>query len=410
VSVMFLVQPPTGTYPFDTTATGSAATFAAASAAFNISKSYNQIEQELAALNVVFPAPSVKAIEGTVHAPQAQEWNLKVEQEINQTTAITVNYTGNHVIRLLYNNSWANAYDCCGIYAGIPGVNESPVVPNYGTVQSTQSGAVGNYNGVTFSLREQYGTFFLAHVNYTLSHTFDEGSNGGVLPYSDGSLLRQENPASLRASNYGNADYDIRHLFNADFVISPPSHFENKFLKGLLGGWQWAGRIFVRSGFPFTVLDGNLTGTIINGGAKILANQISAAAQTSCGRGNVYTNVTPVGCINSAAFTNTGSPTWTGYSAWPNQTRNQFRGPGYFDVDMSLFKTFLIKERVSLGIGITAYNALNHPNFGQPGAELGSGTTGQIFGMQGVPTSPYGVGFGFDSSPRVVQLTAKLNF
>jgi hypothetical protein len=410
VSVMFLVQPPTGTYAFDTTATGSAATFAAASAAFNISKSFNQIEKELAQVNVVFPAPSISAIEGTVHAPRAQEWNLKVDQEINRTTAITINYTGNHVIRLPYSNSWHNAYDCCGFFKGVPGVKESPAVPNYGTVETTQSGAVANYNGMTFSLREQYSASFLAHVNYTFSHTFDEVSNGGLSPYSNGSLLRQNNPASLRASNYGNAEYDIRHLFSADFTASPSFHFENKFLKGLLGGWQLAGKIFLRTGYPFTVLDGNRGGTFINAEAAISANQISAAAQTSCGRGNVFTNATPMGCINSNAFTYTGSAAFTGYSVWPNQERNQFRGPGYFDIDMSLFKTFLIKERVSVGIGITAYNALNHPNFGQPDPVLGDGTTGQIRIMQGVPTSPYGNFLGFDSSPRVVQLSAKFNF
>jgi Carboxypeptidase regulatory-like domain len=81
VSVLFFVQPALGTFAFDSTATGSAATFAAASAAFNISKSFNQIEKQLGALNVVFPAPAITAIEGTIHAPQAQEWNLKVDQQ-----------------------------------------------------------------------------------------------------------------------------------------------------------------------------------------------------------------------------------------------------------------------------------------------------------------------------------------
>jgi hypothetical protein len=283
-------------------------------------------------------------------------------------------------------------------------------VPNYSSVTTTQSGAVANFNGVTLSFRELYRTWFLAHVNYTFSHTFDEVSNGGLSPYSNGSLLRQNNPVSLRASNYGNAEYDIRHLFSADFVASPSFRFENKFLMGLLGGWQLAGKAFLRTGYPFTVLDGNLGGIFIDAEAAISANQISAAAQTSCGHGNVFTNATPIGCINSNAFTNTGSAAFTGYSVWPNQERNQFRGPGYFDIDMSLFKTFLIKEKVSVGIGITAYNALNHPNFGQPDPVLGDGTTGQIFNMQGVPTSSYGNFLGFDSSPRVVQLTAKLNF
>jgi hypothetical protein len=77
---------------------------------------------------------------------------------------------------------------------------------------------------------------------------------------------------------------------------------------------------------------------------------------------------------------------------------------------LSLFKNFQIKEKVTLGVGLTAYNALNHPNFGQPDSNLGDAAFGQINGTQGVPSSPYGNGLSFDSSPRAVQLVAKLNF
>jgi hypothetical protein len=410
VSVMFRIRPPTGTYAFDTTATGSAATYTAAAKAFTISDSYNQIEAALAAINVVFPAPAFTPIEGTIHAPQAQEWNLKIDQQIGQTTAFSINYNGNHVIRLPYNNNWPNAYDGYDIYAGIPGINEAPVVPNYGEVSTIQSGAVSNYNGVTFSLREQYHNWAFMHFNYTYSHSLDEVSNGGLFVINPDSLLGQNNPVSLRTNNYGNSDYDIRHLISADFVISPPVHFGNRLMKGLLGGWQWSGKVFAHTGLPFTVQDGNLEGTIVNGGGNILANQISANATTICGAANAYTNPSPVGCINANAFTNTTAPTWTNYTTWPNETRNQFRGPGYFDIDMGLFKNFQLREKVSLGIGMTAFNALNHPNFSGPDATLNDGTTGQIFSMQGVPASPYGNFLGFDSSPRVVQLTAKFTF
>ncbi len=418
VSVNFRIRPPTGTYGFDPTATGSAATFAAASQAFNISKSYNQIEQDLANINVVFPAPAFNSINGTVHAPQAQEWNLKVEQQITSTTALTVNYSGNHVIRLPFDNSYYNATDCSGLFAAVPGVNSAclgagyGVVPNYGVVSVYQSGAVANYNGVSFSLREQYHSWFLGHLNYTYSHTLDELSNGGLFAFSSAQIpLEQNNPLSLRAGNYGNADYDIRHLVNADWVISPQFHFQNKFAKTFVGGWQFAGKMLWRKGLPFTVVDGNLNGIFYDGGGTIFANQISTAAQTSCGKSAATAyNVGAGGCLNAAAFTNTGDPSFAGYTAWPSQARNQFRGPGYVNFDLSLFKTFSIKEKANLGIGLTAFNAFNHPNFGQPDNNLGDSTFGQISSMQTTPTSPYGAFFGFDSSPRIVQLTAKLTF
>jgi hypothetical protein len=59
---------------------------------------------------------------------------------------------------------------------------------------------------------------------------------------------------------------------------------------------------------------------------------------------------------------------------------------------------------------LQAFNAFNHPNFGLPDAGLGDATFGMVSSMQGTPTSPYGNFLGFDSSPRVVQLTGKFVF
>ncbi|HTU34075.1 MAG TPA: hypothetical protein VMF66_09765, partial [Candidatus Acidoferrum sp.] len=74
------------------------------------------------------------------------------------------------------------------------------------------------------------------------------------------------------------------------------------------------------------------------------------------------------------------------------------------------FKTFSIRERANLGIGAQAFNVFNHPNFGQPDGGFSDTTFGQITSMSGTPTSPYGNFLGFDSSIRVVQLSAKLTF
>ena len=416
-------NPNTGTLPFDSTANGSAATFAAAASAFSITQSYNQIKATLAAKGAAFTAPSFTSIVGTIHSPQAQEWNLKVQQEFGRKSALTVNYVGNHVIHLPYSNQWANAYDPNCLFGNatctqslVPGISETgPAVPNYGTVTQVKSGAVSNYNGVSFSLREQFSGWFLAHFNYTYSHNLDELSNGGLFTYGDSLPLFQINPTSLRASNYGNSDYDIRHNFSADYVLTPNYHFGNRYVKQLLGGWQWSGKVFSRSGLPFSITDGNWNGSLLNGGGTILADPIAGTrAQSSCGLSSVSTNGNAAfgttACLNPAAFINSGASTFPGYTAWPAQNRNQYRGPKYFDMDMALFKTFRIKETASLGIGMSAFNVFNHPNFANPDSSLGDGTFGQITGTLGVPTSPYGNFLGFDSSVRVVQLSAKINF
>jgi hypothetical protein len=257
----------------------------------------------------------------------------------------------------------------------------------------------------------------MSHFNYTYSHTLDEVSNGGIFSFGNSGISgypgmgiqTQINPGSLRANNYGNADYDIRNLFNADYVITPPVHFSNRFAKATLGGWQWSGKVFARSGLPYGVFDGNAAASLVYGGFP-MGQQIAAGAANGCGVGAVVSNVTKLTpCVNSAAFANTAAPGFA-YSSYPSQARNQFRGPDYVDFDMSLFKTFAFKERYSFGLGATAFNVFNHPNFQPPVDTLGNPLFGQIVAMQGVPSSPYGNGLGFDSSVRVVQLSLKFNF
>ena len=181
------------------------------------------------------------------------------------------------------------------------------------------------------------------------------------------------------------------------------------FAKAVLGGWQWSGKVFARTGLPFTVMDGNAEAGLLNSAAGIgPANIITGGAQNaSCGKAVNYT--TGNSCLNVNAFTNTGA-TGFAYSSWPNQTRNQFRGPSYVDFDMALFKTFSIKERANFGLGAQAFNVFNHPNFNLPGNTIIAPFFGQQWTMQGVPTSPYGNFLGFDSSVRVVQLSLKLTF
>jgi outer membrane receptor protein involved in Fe transport len=411
----------TGILPFDPTNPSSGPNaFKAASSVFNINQSYNQLSNILNPIIGYNPPIGITSIQGTIHSPQVQEWNLRVDQEINKSVAFSVNYVGNHSINGLYKNGWWNAVSTNSIFANVPGIQTQPY-PNYAGVTTVQSGAVANYNGITASVRVQYHSWFMGHFNYTYSHALDEVSNGGLFPIGgnayNSNIQTQMNPGTLRANNYGNADYDIRNLFNADYVITPPVHLENKFAKAALGGWQWSGKIFARGGLPYTVLDGYAEGGLANNGIAngvAPASIITAGAALSCGSGAAYTNATVHPCANVNAFQYTGpnadkSQTFS-YTSFPSQTRNQFRGPNYFDMDMALYKTFPIKERLNFGLGAQAFNVFNHPNFNLPGNTLGGPFFGQTFEMQGVPTSPYGNFLGFDSSVRVVQLSLKLTF
>ena len=402
VSVAIRVRPPSGVAAFAPGPNGGAGIWGASANAFSVSESYNQISSALTSLGSLFEAPSVTAIDGRIRSPQWQEWNLQIQRQLTNSTALIVNYVGNHGINIPYTNQWANAYDAYGLYTAVPAISQSPKVPNYGVVTQVQSGAVSNYNGMTVTFRKQFSRGFSAGANYTWSHNLDEGSNGGVFTYGD-SILGQINPTNLRANNYGNSDYDIRNLFNAYWVVDPNFNFSSRFMRSIFNGWEWSGKWFWRSGLPFSVTDNN-TG-LGNYSGTFLAEPIGGQGEPGgCGQAAA---VTP--CLNANAFFNLATSA-TAYAALTSQTRNQYRGPNYFDMDMNLYKTFHFGEVRKLGVGVQAFNVFNHPNFGLPDSGMGDATFGQITGMASAPTSPYGSFLGFDSSVRVVQLSAKFIF
>jgi hypothetical protein len=77
-----------------------------------------------------------------------------------------------------------------------------------------------------------------------------------------------------------------------------------------------------------------------------------------------------------------------------NAGRNILISPGSRNLDLSITKLFPIRERTTLQFRAEAFNATNHPNWGNPGTTLGTAAFGTI-------TSN-------DNLPRVLQFGLKL--
>jgi hypothetical protein len=94
------------------------------------------------------------------------------------------------------------------------------------------------------------------------------------------------------------------------------------------------------------------------------------------------------------------------------QGRNRFRGPNYFNTDLTILKNTRIHgwENAVLAIGFQFFNVFNHPNFATPDNGTSDGTFGQIVVTSQPPTSILGSGLGGDSSVRMIQLKAQLRF
>jgi hypothetical protein len=347
--------------------------------------------------------PSITGFPGTMRTPQYQEWNIQVQQQLDSRSRITLAYVGNHGIHEPYPNTTLNATSTSDI-AGFPTVSPDS---RFGEFTEWNSGGVSNHNGLTASYSRRTTAGFVVNANFTWSHTLDEISNGSLLPYNASSTQGQINPLNFRANNYGNADYDVRRSFNANYVWTEPFHLQNKFANAILGDWMASESFSVRSGLPYTVGDGTVTTT--NGGTVIPA-EVLGPAQQSCSNGFSA-------CFNSAEFTSS-----SGLGYFPTQMRNQFRGPAYFGSDVTVGKNFNATERVKMMIGVNVYNIFNHPNFQNPNAAWsGSGCStppagqaypncGDIQVTAAPPTGPYGSFFAGLPSGRIGQLMARINF
>jgi len=346
----------------------------------------------LSAANPLFLPPNFNNMSGTFHTPRYQEWSLQIEQQLDSKSSMTMAYIGNHGIR----EPVTNFPNAAAGFAGIPATPFSPT--SYAGITEVYSGAVSNDSQLTASYQRRLTYGFTIQASYTWAHAMDEISNGGQLGYSSTSAIYQYNPNNLR-SNYGNADYDIRSSFNAQYVWNTPFKFSNKFAQGAFGGWTLSQNFFARTGLPLTVFDATSPiGNYNYNGNPYAPAQVVGAGQSNCTQ--YYTT-----CLNSAGFSSI-----SGLTSFPNQMRNQYRGPGFFDSDFTINKNFKLTERFALGVGANFYNVFNHPNFAQPGQFLGSGTFGQVTEQTAPPTGPFGSFIAGLPAGRIVQLQGKIVF
>jgi hypothetical protein len=343
--------------------------------------------------------PNLNDVVRNLQNPKYLEWNLMVQRRIGARTVVSVNYVGNHGYDELLENPYLNSFG----FGGLP--TNAPDARVQNVTQLTNNG-VSNYNGLTASVRQDIWHGFSGQFSYTYSHTQDNISNGGINPYSfNDSLLFQISPFSPTSLNYSNSDYDVRHSFNASYVWDLPVKFENRALNTIAGGWTVSGTFFYRTGLPFSVVDGTTIGNLQAGGTNlqsgvVLGEPISGVPMT-CGGASV----------NTACFATGDFASGSGVTGFGTIPRNSFRGPGYFNTDLSLKKTFRFKERLGLTIGASAYNVLNHVNFANPVANLASSSNfGLIESAVQPPTSPYGAFAAAATDARIVQVMGKITF
>ena len=173
--------------------------------------------------------------------------------------------------------------------------------------------------------------------------------------------------------NWGPAGFDRRHNLQLGVIYAVPWRTENgtsSFGKALASDWQINGVLGAFSGNPFTMI---ANGGSLNTPSNNAGNTANANLADLVGTYNITNNVGSDGAwFDTSAF---AQPTGVRFG---NTTRDQFYGPGGWNLDLSVFRAFPVGGQRKLEARFEVGNLFNTGVFANPQNNVTSGTFGVI--------------------------------
>ena len=329
--------------------------------------------------------PNAFHIEEDLQTAMAQHWSFNVQHDLGFAT-LQVGYVGNHVTHLLTNGVVTPR----NINRRDPVTQIRPLSSNFGDIFVVGDYPQSNYNALQVTLRRNFAKGLRFNANYTWSHAIDDVV-GFFKDYQDENNARAE-----RASS----DQDVRHNFTMDAGYDLP--LRDWFNGGpgwLVDGWQLNTITQIRSGLPVNV---TRQGGVFGGFS--FRPDVVAGVDTRCPNYSL-----PECQFNAAAFSNPGD------GVFGNAGRNILRGPGFAQVDFSVFKNTRVTETSSLQFRAEIFNLFNHANFADPSGGLVRGDNNSLkptaFFGQSISTVGNQLGglLGF-GGPRQIQFSLRYLF
>ena len=312
----------------------------------------------------------------------SQMFNLTVQRQLGQALSLETAYVGSlshHLSYQLGNINYISSSNSNGA-----------INPNLGIIQELTDLGAGNYNSlqVKFTKRESRNLSFL--LSYTYSHNLDNGA----APFDVGQNNDlPQNPNNLRAE-WASSDDDRRHNMVFSGLYRLPVGRGQRFFNSwsrpeelLLGGWQINSILIMRSGTPVNVVDEPNPQSPSNSRPNIVGNPNLPRSQRTLSN-----------YFNRNAFVENIEQTASGPVIVPGDAgRNLVEGPGYINLDFSLFKEFAMTDRFKLQTRLETFNTLNTPHFTNPGGNM-------------TDMTHFGVITSTDNMPRVFQIAGKFIF
>ena len=310
--------------------------------------------------------------------PYVQSWNLNVQRAVTPTLGITVGYFGSkgthlRISRNLNQKGAAAAppFPTLNSSSAFPcPVPPATACPTIGNITDVDSPVNSTYNALWISADKRLSHNFQLNASYTYSHSIDYNSlsSQGVVVQDSFNIVNDR----------GSSDFDVRHRFVVNGLYDLP-------LKGhrLTEGWELGTIVQAQTGNPLTFLTANTAFT----GNRTQRPNVTAPIQVA-GTVNQW-------LANPSALVSPGN-------SFGNLGRNAVIGPSFVNADFSIIKNTNITERYRLQFRTEFFDVLNHPNFGNPGLILGTGTFNVITSTR-FPTGDFG-------SARQLQFALKFLF
>jgi hypothetical protein len=296
-----------------------------------------------------------------------QSYNVVVERRLPLDIAASVGYVGTRtdgtytVRNQNYSEGGGNANRKLFTQAGTATIN----------VLAGTSKA--RYNSLQIAVNRPFKAGFLLKGAYTLARAMNDTDDDG-----GGYLWAQE---SQFGRNYAPAGFDRTHNLQMGFVYELPfARNSNKAIAKVIQGWQVNGIASWLSGRPFTIAGDN--GSLQQSGGQQTINLVGEAEPGFGEPGPDEQWYDP------KAFAQPGA-------AWGNTGRNQFRGPGNWNLDASLFRTIPFGH-YRVEIRAESQNVFNHAQWANPNSDITSTNFMRIRTLA--------------RAPRTVQLGARFVF
>jgi hypothetical protein len=330
-----------------------------------------------------------------IKTPYAETYSFGVEQQLSKSTLLTVGYVGTAGHRLLalldLNQPVANGTSTASArpYPQLTFPNQTITTgKSLAGINQLDNAADSNFNSLQATLKQSEWHGITTTVNYTWAHSLDDSS----------STTTPMNSYNIH-QDYGNSTFDTRNTVTGFVYYNAPQLFHA--MPRVSKGWQVNALYTFSGGTPISPLV-----STDNSATKQLKDRPNFTGA------NVFAGRTVITASNGSRqyqYLNQGTAYFTVPTAgtYGNLQRDNFYGPGFGAVDLSIFKHTPVSERVMSEFRVEIFNIANQANLANPSvSNINSSTFGRITNTRNGAASP-GIGYG---EPRNIQFALKLQF